>query len=478
MKRVNDMMAAGWARLGPRFLPFADAATAELPLGRLLRLSMFQISVGMAVVLLNGVLNRVMIVELAVPTSLVAAFIALPLLIAPFRVLIGFRSDHHRSILGWRRVPFIWFGTLMQFGGLAILPFSLLILSGDTHGPVAIGHIGAALAFLLIGAGLHTAQTAGLALAADLAPAAARPRVVALLYVMLLIGMVLSALVFSRLLADFSQLRLIQVVQGAAVVTVLLNILALWKQEARQPALTRPDRSIPDFGRTWRAFLAGGNASRLLLAIGLGTMAFSMQDILLEPYGGEVLALGVGATTLLTALLAGGTLAGLALAARVLARGMHACRLAASGLVAGVAAFALVILSAPLAAPGLFQLGTALIGFGGGLFGVGTLTMAMALADEGGGGLALGAWGAVQAVAAGGGIASGGGLRDLVAHLAADGRLGAALSGPAVGYNAVYHIEIALLFVTLAVIGPLASYGRRMAPRTRRRLELAEFPSA
>lgn len=478
MKRVNDMMAAGWAKLGPRFLPFADAATTQLPLGRLLRLSLFQISVGMAVVLLNGVLNRVMIVELAVPASWVAAFIALPLLIAPFRVLIGFKSDHHRSILGWRRVPFIWFGTLMQFGGLAILPFSLLILSGDTHGPVAVGHVGAALAFVLIGAGLHTAQTAGLALAADLAPAAARPRVVALLYVMLLVGMVISALLFSRLLADFSQLRLIQVVQGAAVVTMLLNILALWKQEARQPALTRPDRVIPDFGQSWRHFLKGGNASRLLMAIGLGTMAFSMQDILLEPYGGEVLALGVGATTLLTALLAGGTLAGLALAARVLARGMDACRLAALGLVAGVAAFALVILSAPLDAPGLFRLGTALIGFGGGLFGVGTLTMAMALADEGGSGLALGAWGAVQAVAAGGGIALGGGLRDLVATLAADGRLGATLSGPAVSYNAVYHIEIGLLFVTLAVIGPLARYRRELAPRPRRRLELAEFPSA
>lgn len=478
MKRANDIMAAGWARLGPRFLPFADAATAELPLGRLLRLSLFQISVGMALLLLNGVLNRVMIVELAVPAWLVAAFISLPLLFAPFRMLIGFKSDNHRSLLGWRRVPYIWFGTLMQFGGLAILPFSLLILSGDTHGPVIIGHAGAALAFLLIGAGLHTSQTAGLALATDLAPASARPRVVALLYVMLLVGMVVSALVFSRLLADFSQLRLIQVVQGAAVVTMLLNLVALWKQEARQPALTRPDRETPDFRTSWRKFIEGGTASRLLLAIGLGTAAFSMQDILLEPYGGEVLALDVGETTLLTALLAGGTLAGLALSARLLGRGMNPCRLAAMGLVAGVAAFALVILSAPLDAPALFRTGTVLIGFGGGLFGVGTLTAAMALADEGGSGLALGAWGAVQAVAAGGGIALGGALRDIVVALTADGRFGAALSGPEVGYNVVYHIEIALLFVTLAVIGPLAAYARERTPQMRQRLELAEFPSA
>ena len=99
--------AATWTRCSaPRFLPFADAATPELPLGRLLRLSLFQVSVGMAVVLLIGTLNRVMIVELGVPAWLVAVMVALPLVFAPFRALVGFRSDTHRSVLGWRRVPY------------------------------------------------------------------------------------------------------------------------------------------------------------------------------------------------------------------------------------------------------------------------------------------------------------------------------------------------------------------------------------
>ena len=128
MKRLNDMLAQGWTRLGPRFLPFADAATPELPLGRLLRLSLFQVSVGMAVVLLTGTLNRVMILELGVPAWLVALMVSLPLVFAPFRALVGFRSDTHRSLLGWRRVPYIWAGTLLQFGGFAIMPFALLVL--------------------------------------------------------------------------------------------------------------------------------------------------------------------------------------------------------------------------------------------------------------------------------------------------------------------------------------------------------------
>jgi hypothetical protein len=112
------------------FLPFADAATPDLPLSRLLRLSLFQVSVGMALVLLVGTLNRVMIVELGVPASLVAVMVALPVLYAPFRALIGFRSDTHRSALGWRRVPFIWMGSMLQFGGLAVMPFALLVLGG------------------------------------------------------------------------------------------------------------------------------------------------------------------------------------------------------------------------------------------------------------------------------------------------------------------------------------------------------------
>jgi len=85
MKGFNAQLAQGWQQLGPKFLPFADAASAELPLGRLMRLSLFQVSVGMAVVLLTGTLNRVMILELGVPAWLVSLMVALPVVFAPFR---------------------------------------------------------------------------------------------------------------------------------------------------------------------------------------------------------------------------------------------------------------------------------------------------------------------------------------------------------------------------------------------------------
>lgn len=479
MSGMGSKMAQSWTRVGPRFLPFADAATAELPLGRLLRLSLFQVSVGMAIVLLNGTLNRVMIVELGVPTWLVALMVSLPLLFAPFRVLIGFKSDNHRSLLGWKRVPYIWFGSLMQFGGLAIMPFALFILSGDTHGPVWVGTVAAAAAFLLVGAGLHTTQTAGLALATDLAPADSRPRVVAMLYVMLLVGMAGSALVLGELLADFTKVRLIQVIQGAAMITMFLNVLALWKQEPRDPARTAPDRPRPDFARSWADFMEGGRSGRLLVAVFLGTAAFSMQDILLEPYGGEILGMTVGETTRLTGLLAIGTLIGFALSSRSLSRGADPYRLAALGVMSGVIAFSLLVFAAPMNSALLFQIGTSLIGFGGGLFAVGCLTAAMSLAATSDStGMALGAWGAVQATAAGSAIALGGAIRDVVGSLSLSGALGETLMDPATGYGAVYHLEIVLLFATLAAIGPLVRHSGRRTPATppSSKFGLAEFP--
>lgn len=477
MKGQSSRVASFWSRLGPELLPFADAASDDLPLSRLLRLSLFQFSTGMAIVLLNGTLNRVMIVELGISASIVAIMIALPLLLAPARALVGFHSDNYPSYLGWRRLPFICLGTMALFGGLAILPFALINLSGDTNAPMWIILAATGLAFFLVGAGFHTTQTAGLALATDLVPEGNKARAVALLYVMLLVGMIASSVIFSWLLQNFSQIRLIQVIQGAAVVSLLLNTVALWKQEALNPELTRPNRIRPKFLATWRAYVAAGNTLRFLFALGLGTAAFGMQDILLEPYGGQVFNLDVGATTFLTAILTGGMLFGLYVAARSLGAASDPYRVAAYGVTVGAFAFAAIVMAAPLNAIWLFKLGTFCIGFGAGLFSVGMLTASMHRSDVHHSGLALGAWGAVQALATGAAVALGGILRDIIDKLAQAGKFGPILDSPGTGYLFVYHVEIALLFLTLVVIGPLVGSHLQRSDKARQsRLELARFP--
>jgi MFS transporter, BCD family, chlorophyll transporter len=454
MNSVSQKVMNAWLAAGTRFLPFADAATPDLPLSRLLRLSLIQVSVGMSLVLIIGTLNRVMIVELGVPASLVGIMISLPLIFAPFRAVIGFKSDTHESALGWRRVPFIYRGTMMQFGGLAIMPFALLVLAGagqSSTAPAWLGQGAAALAFLMVGIGVHTTQTVGLALATDLATPESQPNVVGLMYVMLLFGTIASALLFGYLLADFSPGRLIQVIQGSAVATLILNGVALWKQEGRHQAPKRPaNQQQPTFQESWDSFIQGDQALRRLIAVGLGTMAFSMEEVLLEPYGGQILGLTVADTTKLSACLAIGGLCGFGLASRVLSRGADPLRMASYGALAGIPAFILVILSAPMSSTFLFAIGTWLIGFGAGLFGHGTLTATMSQAPHNQTGLALGAWGAAQASAAGVGIALGGIVRDVVAANAP-----ANIYGAAAGYQFVYCIEIVLLFAALAAMIPL-----------------------
>lgn len=449
------------AAIAPHYLPFADAATDDVPLSRLLRLSLFQMTVGMALVLMVGTLNRVMIVELQVPAALVALMLALPLLFAPFRALIGFKSDTFKSALGLRRLPWIFKGTMYQFGGFAIMPFALLVLSGygeAVDAPRWIGLSAAALSFLLVGAGMHIVQTVGLALATDLVPPEDQPKVVGLMYVMLLVGMILSALVYGALLSTYTPGRLIQVIQGTAVVTIVLNGLAMWKQEARNRSRAFAPRTEIAFATALRNLSAQPGMLRLLAVIALGTAGFGMADVLLEPFGGQVLGMTVAQTTRLTVVLACGSLVGFALASRWLGRdGWQPMAVASLGALIGVPAFLMVMASAALMAVPLLLAATLIAGFGAGLFGHGTLTATMRAAPPEQIGLSLGAWGAVQTTAAGAAVALGGLIRDVMIVAPVAGAEGAALAGPAAAapYLPVFGLEAGLLLLALIVAWPL-----------------------
>lgn len=452
MSKYKRFALGKLAAMGPRWLPFADVASDEVPLSRLLRLSLFQMTVGMALVLMVGTLNRVMIVELKVPATLVAVMLALPLVFAPFRALIGFKSDTFRSALGLRRLPFIFKGTMYQFGGFAIMPFALLVLSGygeAIDAPRWIGLSAAALAFLLVGAGVHIVQTVGLALATDLVPEEDQPKVVGLMYVMLLVGMILSAFAYGALLESYSPGRLIQVIQGSAVVTVVLNGLAMWKQEARNRARAQAPQPVVRFADAWARVAARKGMLRMLAVIALGTAGFGMADVLLEPYGGQVLQMTVSQTTRLTVILALGSLIGFGLASRWLGRGGQPMLVAAVGAGIGVPAFLLVLSSAILGSVALLIGATLMAGFGAGLFGHGTLTATMRSAPRDQIGLSLGAWGAVQTTAAGVAIAVGGVIRD--AMLLTPG----ASTSNAEPYVPVFALEAGLLALALVVAWPL-----------------------
>jgi BCD family chlorophyll transporter-like MFS transporter len=210
---------------------------------------------------------------------------------------------------------------------------------------------------------------------------------------------------------------------------------------------------------------------------GLGTAGFTMQEILLEPYGGQVLGLTVAQTTRLTAIWAFGSLAAFALAAHMLSHGSNAYRLAVYGALTGVFAFIAVIAADPLGSSLLFRFGAMLIGFGGGLFMVGTLTAAMDMAADGGqSGLALGAWGAIQATCYGISIGLGGIIRDVVIVAGPSTVVGLELAGPVLGYDFVYVLEILFLIAALITIIPLAMRKDSGRSRPSSKFGIAEMP--
>jgi MFS transporter, BCD family, chlorophyll transporter len=202
------------------------------------------------------------------------------------------------------------------------------------------------------------------------------------------------------------------------------------------------------FVTAWVSLTRQPGMLRLLAIIAFGTAGFGMADVLLEPYGGQVLAMTVAQTTRLTVFLALGSLIGFTLASRWLGRGARPMDVAIYGAGMGVPAFGLIVLAAILVSVPLLIIATLLAGFGAGLFGHGTLTATMRAARRDQIGLSLGAWGAVQATAAGTAIAIGGAVRDMV--LASEGA-GASASTP---YTVVFGIEVGLLVLALLLALP------------------------
>ena len=157
-------------------------------------------------------------------------------------------------------------------------------------------------------------------------------------------------------------------------------------------------------------------------------------------------------------------------------RGINAYRIASIGLLVGLLAFTSVIFSEPLNSASLFRVGAFLIGFGGGLFAVSTLTIAMSIDQDNMTGMVIGAWGAVTATCSGIGMSIGGVIRDGVSTLATSGAIGPVLNGAGTGYSVVYHIEIYLLFATLVALGPLVASRHQRSVSGIKKFGLADFP--
>lgn len=413
---------------------------------QVIRLGLFQFGMGVSLAPLVGTLNRVLIDELRIPATAVGFLIAIHYFVSPIRAIVGYETDKKRALGRWR-TPYIVFGAMLTYGGLSTAPFSLIVLSEEAMPFWQAMAICIAI-FVVYGIGVNIVETTYLALVSDITPPQERGRVLATLWMMLVLGTVVSSIVVGNLLVTYTHGTLIRIMQSSAVLFVVLTFLALFGREKMRPDGTLINvneviRVRMSFGESLRALWQQRLLRTLFGILFLATLAFATHDVLLEPYGGQVLGMSVAATTQLTALWGVSMIAAIITAGWLLWRGHSPVLPIVLGICLGIVGFLTISLAGSSAHTTIFRLGVMMIGMGRGLFIVASVAIVMTLADIQHAGLFIGMWGVMQAMAQGFGTIGGGLVRDII--LARTGVI-------AYGYVGAYTISLLLLVVAVACI--------------------------
>ncbi len=355
-----------------------------------LRLAAFPLGYGITGALAGGTLNRIMVAEMGLPLTLVGFLFALPLLEAPLRVWLGYRSDGY-PVFGRRREPYIVAGSLLA--GLGLLSAVLLMTGGA--GRVAMG-IGLVLTFLLYGFGRNLGHNVFQALVADRFDGDARSRALTLYEVATMLGLVIGAGGLGALLRDYTPAKLVGATVAAVTVAFVLTLVAALGQERRSERTTRAaaqSREKPFLAALSEFLLGDPQVRRFFLLIVFTFIGTLAQDVLLEPYGALVLGMSVAETTRLTAWWGGGVLLSMLLSGGFLLRVVGHLVLLRIGLVATVFVFVGVIATGLAGSPEAFRILVAVMGLGTGLAGAGLLGGIATFATSVRAGLLMGVWG-------------------------------------------------------------------------------------
>jgi BCD family chlorophyll transporter-like MFS transporter len=418
----------------------------------------FPLGIGLTSVLVNGTLNRVMIVEQGLPASFVGLCFALPLLIAPVRVWLGYQSDT-RPLWGLRRTPYIIAGTLLSV--LGMLAATLLVLALPPNNPPLVALLGVAvlLAFLVYGLGRHLASNTFEALLADTFHGPQRPRAVTLFKVAMFVGIIGTAITLGVLLDPFSPSRLAAITGGALLLTVLLTLLAVTRQERTSDqtrTAVREARAVSFRTTVTSVLWPDPHLRRFFLLVMLVIVGTLAQDILLEPYGGLVLGMTPGATTRLTALWGAGTVIAMLAAGLGLIQRLGYQFVLRGGLCLNIAVFGGLIMVGALQQPAVFQGLVFVLGLGTGLSAAGLLTAVVEQTTAARAGTLMGVWGVAHESGEALGGLLGGSVVDLV-RLLSDGNAWLA-------YSTVFTLEAGLLLVALLLVGRVRVVPLRTAP--------------
>lgn len=336
------------------------------------RLALFSIAYGLSGALIGGTLNRIMIAELALSATLVGFFFAIPLLISPVRVWLGYRSDGF-PIFGKRREPYIVFGALVIGLGI-VASANLAARSAQLGGMLLLAGI---FAFMLYGLGRNLAHNTYQALVSDRYEGTYRTRAITMYEVATLLGSVMGAGFIGKALEVYEPTRLISVATSvAAVIFVLASIAALGQEPRNQIVQTASEqaRKMP-FQQVLRDVVFADPQVRILFTLVIFTFIGTLaQDALLEPYGALVLGMSVGDTTRLTMYWGLGVLASMLASGLFLIKWLGFTKLMRTGIVASILVFVGLIVTGMMGNVGIFKSLVFVMGLGTGLAGAGMLS--------------------------------------------------------------------------------------------------------
>ena len=375
---------------------------------QIVRLGLVQMALGAIVVLTTSTLNRLMVVELALPAVLPGALVALHYGIQLSRPHWGFASD-----AGGQRTRWIISGMIMLAVGGFLAAYGVEVLQTS----FALGLAISIPAYALIGLGVGASGTSLLALLAAATAERRRPAAATITWLMMIFGIAMTAGVAGSFLDPYSPARLLQVVAVVVTGAVVLTVVAVWGIERRVRVVRQPD-PMP-FRQGMAEVWAERKARNFTLFVFLSMTAYFMQELILEPYAGLVFAFTPGQSTQLSGAQNGGVFLGM-LIVGIAATGFRIGALRSwvvAGCLGSAASLTLITMLGTIGPGAPFVAAVVALGVFNGMFAVAAIGSMMALAGEGREqreGTRMGLWGAAQAVAAGFGGLTGAAMVDLL----------------------------------------------------------------
>jgi BCD family chlorophyll transporter-like MFS transporter len=401
-----------------------------------IQLGLIHVAVAMTLVPINSTLNRVMIKELAISATLVAIMASLPYLLSPVQVAIGSYSDRH-PILRLYRTPYILIGLLLCVAGVAIAPQIAFLIAQDFWLGLLIG----ILAFGAWGMGYNLAAVSYLSLASELSGEQGRGRTIAIMWFMMITGIILTAVILSRLVEPYSPAALQRAFWIVGAAALVLGLSGLINLESRSK-----DKRSGEVRYSWSTMIQtiwdNPHARLFFWYLIILLAALLGQDILLEPFAAEAFQMSVRETTRITSFW------GIFVLVAILLTGWLETRLRKrslavwGGWVAHLG-FVMIVFSGIFLNQAIFFVGVVLLGIGTGISTVSNLALMLDMTVAGQVGLFIGAWGMANAISRLVGSVLGGIGRDIITQISGN---------PILGYAVVFSVMAGFMLISLAML--------------------------